>query len=271
MIVRTLAYASTLFLLFMGCLSVAFGLKTDPQPLFFNKGQDVVYRQAEGPAIDKPTNVPIMPESAPTIFYEDAAPAQWQAILKLAAHYWGESPLCPAGVHLLMMTAPGSVGAQAESIIGCVIYLNRSTPYYTNTAQDMCKLMVHEWGHLLGKTHSRTGSRDIMDPSHTMYYADVPVCDTIGDNIAVGSDDVTAASLRGHPTISGKNARKAIEVKLPEHWNTSQCRRTSSQEVHCQVRWKRNKGRKPLYREAAVLLTPSGPQATISQAYSAYD
>lgn len=71
--------------------------------------------------------------------------------------YWDTDLSC---VTFVWEDGDDTYGASADPE-GCRIYLNR-TVWLKQTKQRRCETIVHEYGHLLGHTHTTTGN--IMDP-----------------------------------------------------------------------------------------------------------
>ncbi|MCA1571252.1 MAG: hypothetical protein LC798_13215 [Chloroflexi bacterium] len=79
--------------------------------------------------------------------------------LNRAAAYWGAAPVCEA---IEFVHDPGMRWADAYAE-GCRITVTDA--YLASPRIDQCRLIVHEWGHLLGHGHDFTA-----DPAQVMPY-----------------------------------------------------------------------------------------------------
>jgi hypothetical protein len=104
--------------------------------------------------------------TAPAV--KDARVTAW---LGNAQRVWNAAPACPGGVRVIraQWLDDPAVWAAAEQP-GCTIALDPD--FYPAPARadratwesQMCSVLAHEWGHLLGQAHS-TDSRSLMYPS----------------------------------------------------------------------------------------------------------
>lgn len=113
------------------------------------------------------------------ILYKDKAPDEWQAMLAYAKQAWNnQEPACGYQNIILATMTPqaADVGATGE-LNGCRIWISvRNIDEYS--PRGRCKLVAHEYGHLLGNEHTKQG---LMADSAKIYQAKVPACDQFPD------------------------------------------------------------------------------------------
>lgn len=106
---------------------------------------------------------------------ESIADPQVDAWLNVARATWGQSPECPEGVRIDRAERLAGAGTWAAAELpGCHISLDPdfypAPAAWAATARgrrqwavQMCNVVVHEWGHLLGHGHS-SDAHDLMAP-----------------------------------------------------------------------------------------------------------
>ena len=135
-----------------------------------------------------------------------------------AAHWGGPAPTCTGNdgqsiqVHAVLYDDPDSDVAASAEQPGCRIWIDRS---YRLAQPDQidCTILVHEWGHLLGRDHSD-------DESSLMYESPVegaPGCAVFGVR-SNGRRQDAARKRRGarkeHRTRRGRHGRRAVARRM---------------------------------------------------------
>lgn len=158
-------------------------------------------------------------------FYNDPAPSVWQNMLGLAAQYWNASPNCPGGVSMLTMKpGTGNVSAKADQG-GCRMWIS-TTVLSRAFPRERCIIVVHEWGHLLGKGHTS----GIMAADASIYDQKVGVCDSL-------ATVVNGAPVKGFyplPLSMGK-AKSLTRGLFLSSFKIRSCKRVNYYRIKCRL------------------------------------
>jgi hypothetical protein len=187
-------------------------------------------------------------QDATVTYTDEPAPAPWQALLPVAADAWGgQQPDCPAGVAMTIMDDPGPSAARAD-VGGCHMWINRTQLTANASWEDRCKLVTHEWGHLLGHDHEPTG---IMQGTPAAYDTPVPACSARYGVASAGFAPIgLAASCRW--------ARRQALATLGRGWEVTSCRGGRTHKV-LRARWRRD----PRQRQRVDVTRPERHRADV--------
>lgn len=189
------------------------------------------------------------------VYSTEPAPAAWQQAALQASGAWDQSPDCASGVQILTMTDKPTVGAAAQTP-GCVIWINTTQIAKDPPPMTKCKLMTHEWGHLLGFEHTGSG---IMAPDASIYDVAVPACDALEGppppppaprpapalkpapattrTFAAPTTREPATTPHRYPnvTLRVREVRRAIVFRLGADWTIRSCKRQSRRVIGCRA------------------------------------
>jgi len=113
-----------------------------------------------------------------------------RASLALAQAHWGAAPTCP--VHVTLEVWPGAraedAGAWSESpscqfegdTANMLLSPTEWPGYYARRPVDGCRLIAHEWGHLLSPAYDNHTDSGLMR-ADTGTGADAPLCEAFRD------------------------------------------------------------------------------------------
>lgn len=178
------------------------------------------------------------------VYYNEAAPAEWQSMLPLAEQIWNAKVNCPNGITMLTMTPGSARTGAAATLNGCRIWVSVDNIARNPSFFARCVLVAHEYGHLLG--HEHEGHDLLMSEDESIYNVSIPLCGK-------------RAAFEPMPTVGGKPAQetfvpaKLLTFKMAKEmtidvmsksWKVTGCKRVNKNKVRCAMRKVETKGKR---------------------------
>lgn len=210
------------------------------------------------------------PAHADAQFTDTPAPASWTDLLGSAAAVWdGRYPACPGGVQVHIMHEDGPVAARAQQP-GCRMWINAAQITADPPAAVKCKVLAHEWGHLLGNPHTPGG---VMDATTLMYAAPMSPCEALaagGTPLPLPAPPpppaeqtpsappvapIAEALHAPPPALTVRRARKVAIEAMGRRWKLTGCGRLDRHIIACSFD-ERSRGRR--MRLLTIRTRPAG-------------